>query len=149
VWGDTGVVNMRRLRAARSVVLSGPDGAIACGALRRGPPAPAVARLRPLGGSGVDGLAVMRGRAFEASVRCRTGQRCTQLMEEEGIFYYARSPCPQAEEAGSNPMFALGPNTATQFGKAIDVHTVFERPTATTLRLQVNGADVACGPIKR
>jgi hypothetical protein len=85
-------------------------------------------------------------------VRCDTAAQCQGLMEEEGIFYYARAPCGKPAARQALPV-TLGPATASQTGNGIHVHAVQGTSTsaarevrrARTLRLSVGGNDVACG----
>lgn len=152
IWDDPYQLDFKQLDASRSVVLTADGTPAACGPLGRGQAA--VARLKPVGGSGVDAVAVMRSKSnqhvtVDSTIRCRVQQRCEGLMEEEGIYYFARAPCSKRRPAGA-AKFTLGPDIATRIRDAIDLHTTIARPkprSARTVRIAQGDTEVACGAL--
>src|SRR4051812_18061874 len=83
--------------SARSMLLlAGKHRLVSCGAARTGPSG-AIANLA---GDGVNVVAALRGRKLHARITCDKASTC-RLMEEEGIFYFAREPCSKPAATGT------------------------------------------------
>jgi hypothetical protein len=171
VWDDSDIVQVHpsTVLGARSLVLLKGETPLACGDVtkfspnggrRSGPPISSATQLKLVKGSGLTGLvsAIEKPRrvTVDGIVTCRAEARCSQLMEEEGIFYFARARC--GEPARKGPAFTLGPEIANLSGNVIDLATPLattrRKPkhavtrTSRSLRLMLAGKDVACGRVR-
>jgi hypothetical protein len=142
---------------ARSIVLLKREGdrhvPVACGALKRGRGGVAHAT------GDVSLLAAAASRERRTSVRafieCATARQCRRLMEEEGIFYFARQPCG-TPATGKLAMARAGTITdldqdlnSVRSGNTIVLQDVLVSSLKglRSARVALNGRQLACGAL--
>jgi hypothetical protein len=147
----------KSVRKARSLLLLEGADVAACGLLAStyGRGSHALAALDPTGGSGVSAIGVTREAKrrlrVKGAITCDLLDTCRRLMEDEGIFHFARQPCGQPVAVGRYSV-TLGPDVASQRGSVIEFQDVMvsslKRPaTKQTLswRVTLGGEELACG----
>jgi hypothetical protein len=139
---ETHVVGHDRVRSA---VLLGRGGSVrACGKAtetHRGAIAAVDAR-------GTTVLAAAAGKHLRALARCDSRDAC-RLMEEEGIFYYARQPCGKPSAAG-NDGAAISSGRTRRRGKGFVTDLVIDPfRRARSFHIEIDGASAGCGALRR
>jgi hypothetical protein len=139
---------------ARAVVLfrreNGRAVAVACGRLARS--GGGVTRLSGANHTALAALGRSRnGLRLRVAVDCARRGDCRRLMEEEGIFYFARQPCGKSADAGDE-RFTVTPRASSQTGDGqLLGNLVFSAPRAPagarSLRLELDGEQLACGAL--